>query len=568
MHGKKMFSLKKQISRFLLWGLFAVVMVIVVILAFLIQEYQNDSNRKRIDDLSAYAQSLDDSIVQLNDVTGSIYSTNSAFQGLDQYRSSAEKCEYMDTLRNLFKIQVKSNGNLDGMFVYYDNLESFLYYLDDMISFNEKEALRKNGRAVAQSITRNYSQSILAAEQNVYLSIYLKRYTAVIGGLVRLNRGLPGELEKTAAYGIIHEGEFYKTAGQPLELTPAQCEKLTPGRNRIGNTVVYLRELETAELSVVEIIPVSLWLYVHWLHLLLAVFVVLLIFCAIRIYRLVTEQMTDPLEDMTEALQKLQAGEWEVEFSEKNRIEEIDNVQKTVKVLLREIEQYKIRTYEEQLEKQKTQLQYLQLQLAPHFYTNCLKNAYCMLMLGEYGNVEQFLLCLSNHLRYLLQKDLTMVTVRSECEFVRNYIELQKLMTSRGLVCEMAVEETVLGLEIPLLSLQTFVENSVKYARDMGDKTLVIRISVKYRRTEFKDYLDIKVNDNGPGYPKEVIRMLNQEAVSRDSRLGVGVTNLLSRMRIQYGEEVNWFFDNADGAVSEVFLPVRMEEANERIACR
>ncbi|WP_321018048.1 sensor histidine kinase, partial [Eisenbergiella porci] len=172
-----------------------------------------------------------------------------------------------------------------------------------------------------------------------------------------------------------------------------------------------------------------------------------------------------PLEDMTNALRNIQEGVWEVEFTASNRITEIENVRQTVRLMLKEIEQYKIRSYEEQLEKQKVQLQFLQLQLAPHFYTNCLKNAYYMLMMKEYENAEEFLLCLSAHLRYLLQTDAKLVTVKTEKEFVQNYVNMEAILSSRPFICEMSVDDRALDVEIPILTLQLFVENSIKYAR-------------------------------------------------------------------------------------------------------
>ncbi len=568
MEKQRMFSLKTQISRVLITGLCAVILMMIVFLTVLVQQYQNSQDEKRLTELTAYASTLNENIVQINDVLGSVYSTNPAFQGLDQYRSYAEKCDYMYTLQNLFKMQVQSNGNLDGMFVYYDNLENFLHYFNEEISFEEKEQLRKNGRAVSESIARNYSQIVLTTEEKVYYGAYLKRQTAVIGGVTSFERGLPDELEKEAAYGIIYENRFHKAVGEALELLPEECEKLTSEKNKVGRHMVYKQEIGNTGMYVAEILPISLWLYVNGIHILLGILTVVLAYCALRLYRLLTSSLIKPLEDMNEALQQLQAGVWEVHFPRGNRIEEIDNVQKTVQVFLKEIEAYKIRTYEEKLARQSMQLQYLQLQLAPHFYTNCLKNAYYMLMLGEYENVESFLLHLSSHLRYLLQKDVTMVSLGQECDFVQNYIELQKLMTAKGLFCEILIDEEVRHLSVPLLSLQTFVENSVKYGRNMEEKELVITIRAKYRKTEETTYLDIQVKDNGPGYSKELLHMLNQGEIPEDSRLGVGILNLLHRMRIQYGTEVNWYFENDNGAVSELFLPVKQEEADADITGR
>ena len=266
--------------------------------------------------------------------------------------------------------------------------------------------------------------------------------------------------------------------------------------------------------------------------------------------------MIRPLEDMNNALSKIQAGEWEVHFDAVNRVEEIENVRNAVQVMLKEIEDYKIKSYEEQLGKQETELQYLRLQLAPHFYTNCLKNAYYMLMLKEYENVERYLLCLSTHLRYLLQKNIKQVELSKERDFVLNYIELQKLMTEKNLTLDMQIEESALDVEVPILLLQTFVENSIKYGRETEQNDLKIQIRIRRRTLDFGDCLDISISDNGHGYPDEVLSELNRKEVSQEQKFGVGVINLQHRMKIIYGENVSWYFSNSGGACSDLIVPV------------
>ena len=259
---------------------------------------------------------------------------------------------------------------------------------------------------------------------------------------------------------------------------------------------------------------------------------------------------------MNKTMQQIGVGEWEINFAVPNRIQEIENVRQTVKGLLSEVEQYKITTYEETLKRQKIQLQYLQLQLAPHFFTNCLKNIYYMLLLKEYENVEQVLLNLTTHLRYLLQKDVTMVTVEQERDFILNYVELQKKMNEKQISCKLAIDEDVLAFQIPILALQTFVENSIKYTQGREKDGLSIQISVRKRRMEERDYLYISVIDNGIGYPDEMLNVLNQEEPSEKQSLGVGIINLLNRVCIQYGSGAKWYFDNMGGALSELFIPV------------
>lgn len=436
------------------------------------------------------------------------------------------------------------------------------------MSFEVKEELRKAGMA-AGGQTRNNNELnnnimyIQKTAEDIYYNIFIKRTSAALCGCVSLGNGLPGTLEESAAYGAVYKNQFYVTGGEQLELTSLECDMLLPGKNQLEDKVIYACQLGVTDMMVVEVLPNQPGLYISIFHVIMALLGIIFLYLSKKTFDFVSNQLSVPLEEMTDALSQIQAGVWEVSFSVPNRIEEIENVRDTVQVMLGEIEQYKISAYEEQLEKQKTQLQYLQLQLAPHFYTNCLKNAYYMLMLKEYENVERFLLCLSTHLRYLLQRDAELVTVQTERDFVLNYINLQKQMTEKPLVCDILVDEEALQVDVPILILQTFVENSVKYAREAGQMELKIQIRVRYRRDSKGDYLDISIRDNGHGYPDEILNVLNQEEISQEQRFGVGVINLQSRMHLHYGKQAGWYFSNNEGACSDLIVPVNGGKQDE-----
>lgn len=565
--SEKMFSLKKSISVFISMFLIIILLLFSVILFAMVIQYQTHQNEKRMNDLAAYAQKVDENLVQLNDIVGEIYSSNNDFDEVDMFLPVSEKWDSIYALQNLCRIQVKSNQNMSGLFISYKEVETkqnqladdirLLYYVNENIPFAELEQIKKAVRDVIDYKVRDYTTAIISTESERFYGVFLKQNLSALSGIFELNIGLPGELEKGAAYGVIYEGEFYKTGGEKgLELLPEECSRLKEGKNRLDDKVVYLYDLSVADMDVVEILPQSIWLYVNGLHIVTLLIGIAFVGCSVYLYRFVSRELSEPLEDMNNTMQQIGVGEWEINFAVPNRIQEIENVRQTVKGLLSEVEQYKITTYEETLKRQKIQLQYLQLQLAPHFFTNCLKNIYYMLLLKEYENVEQVLLNLTTHLRYLLQKDVTMVTVEQERDFILNYVELQKKMNEKQISCKLAIDEDVLAFQIPILALQTFVENSIKYTQGREKDGLSIQISVRKRRMEERDYLYISVIDNGIGYPDEMLNVLNQEEPSEKQSLGVGIINLLNRVCIQYGSGAKWYFDNMGGALSELFIPV------------
>lgn len=566
MNYRKMFSLKKGISRIVAAFIGIVLMVILVVLVTMVIHYQIQQNDRRMDEVTAYAQKLDENLVQMNAIVGDIYASNSDFQTVDMYLPVSKKWGSIYALQNLCRFQVRSNQSLCGLFVYYHDLlaekdreiEDFriLYFLNETVPFSDMETTKAEGRKIVEHKDGDYASAVIPTENENYYGIYLTRNFATVGGLIKLSNGLPDERNEEAVFGVIHEDVFYRTAGNAESgLSYEDCKNLKTGRNRLRDKIVYRYDLDVANMSVVEILPRNLWTYINGLHILMCLLCAAFIAFSVYLYRFVTRELTVPLEDMNHAMQQIGIGKWEIAFEAPNRISEIENVRQTVRTLLGKIEQYKITTYEERLKRQKTQLQYLQLQLAPHFFTNCLKNIYYMLLLKEYECTEQVVLGLAKHLRYLLQRDVTMVTVGQERDFIVNYIELQKRMNESSIICELLIDETALDCKIPILALQTFVENSVKYAGGSGKDDLDIRVIVRKQRADTMEFLYIAVSDNGTGYPEEVLEMLNQNEPMENPGLGVGITNLLNRICIQYGSDARWHFCNEGGAFNELYFP-------------
>lgn len=559
--GKKprMFSLRRQILKFVMSLVILLLLIMITVMSVLIGSYQKKVNATHSENVSSYAEHIENDVLLLRDTVGIIYSSDSVFQGLYLYQPAADRVASINNMLNLLKLQVKSNRNLGGLFIYYDSDRKPLYFVNEDMSFADKEMIKNTGRAVRGN-KNTFIDYVVKAENDTYYNVYMKKDSAAVSGNISLSQGLPEMAEETEEYGIIYEDTFYHIKGRDMKLSDREVTFLKPGRNMVQGGVAYVQKLDSINMSVVKILPQSVWLYIGGVHVVLFFLGLMLILLSLRLYRFTAGQLSVPLEDMTNALLHIQGGVWEVDFKVSNRITEIEDVRQTVRMMLKEIEQYKIKTYEEQLEKQKVQLQFLQLQLAPHFYTNCLKNAYYMLMMEEYGNAAEFLLCLSTHLRYLLQTDATMVTVETEREFVENYINMEGILSSKPILCEIAVDENVKELEIPILTLQLFVENSVKYARGIEGRNLKIQISVRYLITDNEKNLDIIIYDNGLGYPIQMLSVLNQKEVPQADKMGVGIINLLSRLRLHYGEGISWYFDNRDGAYSEIILPAKKGE--------
>ncbi len=139
-------------------------------------------------------------------------------------------------------------------------------------------------------------------------------------------------------------------------------------------------------------------------------------------------------------------------------------------------------------------------QFDPHFIFNVVSSVGSLVMKGEKEMSYNFIVKLSGLLRTMLADNTTMVrTVAEEIDFVERYCELQKLRFRDRLTYTIDVNENVnLQRLIPKMTIQTFVENSIKHGIENKIKGGYIRVNI----CEINNSLEITVTDNGVGRKK------------------------------------------------------------------
>ncbi|MFD0960048.1 sensor histidine kinase [Paenibacillus chungangensis] len=253
------------------------------------------------------------------------------------------------------------------------------------------------------------------------------------------------------------------------------------------------------------------------------------------------------------------------EQQEEYRMEEFQRVDAAFTQMSSEISQLKIVAYEHEIERQKAELQHLQLQIKPHFFLNCLKSLYGMAQQRSYERMQNMILAISSHLRYNFRDNLQLVSLHQEVEHVQNYIRIQHIAHHIPPLCEWSIDSELNEFVIPPLSIQAFVENCVKYATKPGVQ-LYIRVKAVLLQSEEGDYVDITIQDNGDGFQPSILEELNCGDSSFYTDIHVGVSNVRHRISMLYGDRATLaFFNTEEGAAAEMILPInsRMSQQEE-----
>lgn len=264
-------------------------------------------------------------------------------------------------------------------------------------------------------------------------------------------------------------------------------------------------------------------------------------------------------------LLKLSAG---MQVNEKNGIVEFAEAGKVMNQLTEEINRLKISAYEEQLARRKVELEYAQLQIRPHFYINCLNVIFSMAQTGKTAEIQNIVIHVSDYLRYTFKRSMKPVALRTELEFIDNYLKILESISASGYQLCQDIESGLGDFPVPPFLIQTFVENSVKYGAD-ASHGLRVEIRAKRILQDGTSYVNITVCDSGEGLKEDMCEALNEgRFMVEDESYQVGFRNAVQRMKMLYGETAQICFGNSGqgGTQVSLYIPYRQEAGAEHDA--
>jgi hypothetical protein len=189
------------------------------------------------------------------------------------------------------------------------------------------------------------------------------------------------------------------------------------------------------------------------------------------------------------------------------------------------------------------ELRLLKSQLNPHFLFNAL-NTVRSLIAHDPARAQDAVTRLANTLRYTLSSAQDeLVTLAQELEIVQDYLDLESLRLEDRLTIDCAVSAEARAARIPVMLLQTVVENAVKHGIAELPAGGVLRIHGDIRAGE----LVIDVENPRPA------------AAPRSSSEGIGLRNAAERLRLLFGEGARLDVDLSRPtlALARVRIPAR-----------
>ena len=171
------------------------------------------------------------------------------------------------------------------------------------------------------------------------------------------------------------------------------------------------------------------------------------------------------------------------------------------------------------------QLQALKMQLHPHFLFNAL-HSISSLLSKDTETARRMIARLGDFLRLTLENSGAQeIALKQEMEFLRCYLEIERIRFHDRLTVRMDVDPQTLDCQVPNLILQPIVENAIRHG--IAPRSTPGLVEVKAERSN--GMLRLQVKDNGPG-------LLSGLDIKKDSGTGIGLSNTRGRLTQLYGE--------------------------------
>ena len=284
-----------------------------------------------------------------------------------------------------------------------------------------------------------------------------------------------------------------------------------------------------------------------------------------------------PLRRLADSANEVAEGNFDTELPEMSYNDEIGTVLNAFNKMVISIKQY-IEKIRESMEKERymqekelmmeshlkdAQLKYLQAQINPHFLFNTLNAGAQLAMMEGADKTYEYVQTVADFFRYNVNGKKTDATIREEVTLVDNYIRILNVRFSGDIGYDKQVDERLLDVTMPNMTLQPIVENAVNHGiREMGDRG---KITLKVYREDKN--VCISILDNGKGIsPEDIEKIMSgrwQHKEHQYDNNGIGMDNVISRLRL-YTESDNSFNIESKGENMgcEVIIRLPYEESN------
>jgi two-component system sensor histidine kinase YesM len=249
--------------------------------------------------------------------------------------------------------------------------------------------------------------------------------------------------------------------------------------------------------------------------------------------------LSKPLVGSIHRLRKAMVDVEKGNFSQRVSIDsedELGELGKGFNVMMSEIDRLVSEVYKTSLREKDAELRALQSQMNPHFLYNTLESINMLAITKGNLEVSDMVSSLGRLLRYTIENNSKIVSLREEVAFIRSYITIQKVRMGDKLQYTEEIPNALMDTAVPKLMLQPIIENAIVHGLVNRGGTVTLQAAIKEGK------IAIIISDNGKGVDSHRLNVLKQslnthEPLTSAGHNGIALPNVHERIQLLYGNE-------------------------------
>lgn len=189
------------------------------------------------------------------------------------------------------------------------------------------------------------------------------------------------------------------------------------------------------------------------------------------------------------------------------------------------------KVYKMELTQKQAELEFLQMQINPHFLYNALDTISWMALDKGNMDVSEMTIALAELLRATIKKE-SFITLREEMNTVKDYLLIQQERFGDKISAEYFVEEDAYSCMVPNFILQPVIENAIIHGLEPKIEKGKVSINISIQ----DEFLTFLVEDNGVGMDEKEILDLYKKCRENNTKQSIGLKNVYRRLLLCYGE--------------------------------
>ncbi|MBR4225118.1 MAG: sensor histidine kinase [Oscillospiraceae bacterium] len=288
----------------------------------------------------------------------------------------------------------------------------------------------------------------------------------------------------------------------------------------------------------------------------------LMVVLSLLIILLFTSTFSTRIKTLSDKMHKVADGDFNVSFNDSGS-DEISLLYEDLSLMISNMQKLINDNYEAKLQgeaikftQMEAEFKALSSQINPHFLYNTLETIRMKAYVNNDKETADLVKKLGKFMRRCLEFKDAEVTLKSELEFTKAYLELQQARFGDRINYHIYSEVDGEYMILPLL-IQPLVENAFVHGVEASKGGGKIDIRVVYHN----DYVYVDVADNGQGMSEEKLRELEHKLEVSDTSSGksIGITNVHKRIQMYHGTKYGMKVTSVEGEGTTIRLTLPRE---------